>query len=615
MPLDSSEPGPARQTPSDTTSGYPDACIHELYERQVDRTPDRLAVFDDYQRLTYQELNSAANSLARYLYGRGIRAESVVALSVEQPMDAIITVLAILKAGGAYFGLPKGLPNSRLREMMAVAAPQVLITDSPTTARTFSSSQGTITLSEVRGDVASEPSTNLEVGVHPDNAALIRFTSGSTGEPKGVVNLHRSLTSRLSSLLPDITEDDICGLNSSLGFGSRLFYPLCLGARVALTTEIDVNRLASAIERMHITSVYMVPTLLRYLLGLNRESLARLESLRAVTVGGEVLSPDVIARFQERLPRAILINIYGGNEIGTTATLRVMTGAPTHKFRSIGRPVANTRVYILDSDMQPVPVGVKGELYVASAHLARGYLNNPCLTAESFLPDPFGKQPGCRLYKTGDIGRYFADGEIEYLGRVDNQVKIGGHRVELEEIEQHLIAHDVVKDAVVIAEEREHHIRLKAYIVLRPGERFDQIDLRTYLTSRLPPYMVPAIFTELEQLPLTPTGKVDRRAISTLSFAEAQERNSDQLGPAERTLHSIWSAVLGLGGAGANDRFLDLGGDSLAATSIILELQNRLGVDVPLDFFFGNPTFEELSSEIAGVRNGIEGDAKSSADH
>jgi acyl-coenzyme A synthetase/AMP-(fatty) acid ligase/acyl carrier protein len=419
--------------------------------------------------------------------------------------------------------------------------------------------------------------------------AFVRFTSGSTGQPKGAIGIHRSITSRLvSSPLPDFDGADVCLVNTSFGFGTKLFFPLILGATVVVLPEDqvrNVNRLAENVERYGITRLFMVPTHLRQLLSIGSEITGRLRGLRSVTTGGEMLTAELAARFRELLPSALLLNSYGGSEVGGMATLQPIAADSLADGNSIGRPVVNTRVYLLDRDLHPVPQGVAGEIYVGSGHMGRGYLNRPDLTEPRFVPDPFGDLNGGRIYRTGDLGRHFPDGRIEFLGRADRQVKVRGFRIELEEIEAVLHDSSEVHQAAVITQKAGDQNRLIAYVVARQGTRPGAGTLRRFLRRRLPEFMLPHAFMFLDVMPLNRHGKIDLQALPVpgtgrpeVSTVYEAPRNAAELAIAE-----IWRGVLGVDEVGVNDNFIELGGDSLMATAVSARLQKRLGLDLPME--------------------------------
>lgn len=587
-------------------------CAHELFEHQAERTPDSLAAVCDGQRLSYSELNRRANQLAHYLRRNGVGPEVPVGVLMEPSLEVITTVIAILKAGGAYLAFDPRHPDFRLGEIVQDSRLAFIVTTAsgagPLPAKL--PDVKFMCVDQAAKQFAVESQANPQSGVTLDHAAFVRFTSGSTGRPKGVVNTHRSIVSRLAprrasdtapDILPDIQPNDVCALNTLFGFGSRLFFPLAMGASLVVLRGREVKDprlLVESLERNKVTSILMVPSHLRQVLDLDSSLTNRLRGLRAVTVGGEPVTEGLIARFREALPNTHLINIYGSNEIGGTATLRMAASGPV-AGRSIGFPVANTRVYLLDSELNPVPPGAAGGIYVASGHLARGYLHRPDLTEERFVPDPFSDLPGGRMYRTGDLGRLLPNGEIEFLGREDRQVKVRGYRVELEEIEAMLLDHPLIRRAAVAAHVVDGDHRLTAYVVGKPGARPGGSLLRGYLRERMPDYMVPAVFTVLDRMPLTPHGKVDLRALPLPGPARPEVGNpyAEPRNSVEAAIAEIWSSLLGVERVGIHDNFLELGGDSLMAARAISRIRKRLGVEVPLEVML-DATVGALSADI-----------------
>ena len=578
------------------------ACIHELFETQVGRTPERIAILYGDRRIRYAELNSKANRVAHRLRQVGVGPEVTVGILVMSSVDRAVAVLGILKAGGAYVALPFGEPQKRLAEMIETAGVRFVLNMSHEHAHPIG--EGVTLLSMDKDPILTgSPDTDINSCATLDNLAFIRFTSGSTGKPKGVANIHRSITSRLASQsLPDIQNEDICAINTNLGFGSRLFYPLALGATVALVSDKkwkNVSVLAEAMNEMRVTCMYVVPSLLRQLVNARPSVLESLRGLRAITVGGETLSPDIVTRVREVWPQTLLVNTYGSNEIGTTASMTVIDDEVAAQSRSIGRPVINTRIHILNDEMERVQPGSIGEIHVSSAHLARGYVGNAALTAERFVPDPFGSQAGGRLYKTGDLGRYSEDGSIEFLGRADNQVKIRGYRVEPDEVAIALQGYDKVSEAAVRAWDATDGPRLVAYVVPGNDRPLTSTELRAHLSSCLPDYMIPATFVVLSELPRTFNGKV---AASKLP-PPPRERPSLEVeyeGPRDRfeqAVVEIWQELLEIDRIGIHDNFVELGGDSLLAVQAGTRLTEMFGAEVSLEaMLYG--TVAEISDAI-----------------
>lgn len=562
--------------------------IHELFEQQAEKTPTAVALISENTRVTYGELNWRANQVAHYLLKLGVGPEIIVGVRLERSIDAAVALLGVLKAGGVYVYFDPALPQKRIDDLKSDSKPKFTLTDRELDFR----------------EPSDEHLTNPPCRVTLDNAAYVLYTSGSTGKPKGAVEIHRSLTARLSpGALPDIQPGDICGLNSSLGFGitaSRLFLPLALGATVAILAEADVKdvyRFLEALEVHGITSVFLPPALLRTILSLDPGTLARVTRLRAVTVTGSALTPDLAAAFFRAFPNARLVNVYGSTEIGTTATIQVITRDSASDGISIGRPVPNTTVYLLDEELSPVPAGEAGEIYVSAPHMARGYLNQPELTAQRFLMSPFA--PGERLYRTGDLGRLLPNGEILLLGRRDDQVKVRGFRIELGEIEAVLDEHGGILESVVIAKpEPDADNRLVAYFVARNGGNVGSGEVRAFLNQRLPSHMVPSAFIRLAQMPRTNSGKVDRQALPPYDPArpEVESPYEAARSPVEAELAAIWSEVLKVQQVGIHDNFIELGGDSLAGTQALARVRDRLNLNLTLEALF-DQTIADIASQ------------------
>jgi amino acid adenylation domain-containing protein len=584
--------------------GYPDGCIHELFAEQVARTPGRVALIAGNECVTFGELDARANQVARCLIARGVRREMFVGICLERSAEAIVALIGVLKAGAAYVYLDPSYPARRLLEMAHDSAIRSVITDRTLGGRIFGGNRSVKLLFPDSADIAQHETTDPGATVGLDDAAYLVYTSGSTGQPKGAVEVHRSMTSRLISVpLPDIQPADRCCLSSSLSFGisaSRLFFPLVQGAPVVVLDEgsvRDVGRFVSAIDAHRITSVFMVPALLREVLRLLEQGGCRLTTLRAVTVSGGVLVPDLIDRFRRALPETLLINIYGSTEIGTTAAMRVIGASAPSGPQSIGKPVANTKIYILQDGLDPAPPGASGEICVAAEHLAREYLNQPRLTAERFPANPFAEKTRERLCRTGDLGRYLPDGEIEFLGRADHQVKIRGYRIELGEIESVLLRHPAVQDAVVVAHGAEEDKRLVAYLVSADAVPPGASELRRFAADRLPDYMLPAAFLMLPQLPLTNAGKVDRAALPEPSPSGTAAEDGWPETAIERSVAQLWSELLQVERISVHDNFIELGGDSLAASRMLAAIHGEFGADIPARLAFDG-TLREFARQI-----------------
>jgi amino acid adenylation domain-containing protein len=604
------------------------ACIHELWEQQVEKTPEAVALRYGDRHLTYGELNRRANRLAHHLQSLGVGPEVFVGVCLEPSEDAVIALIGILKAGGAYVYLDPDFPRKRVEEFLQDSQPRLIVTNADFQGRF----PGEFVWVDICAAELSEGSTtNPAPSATADSAAYILYTSGSTGKPKGTVEVHRSLTARLKSgQLPDFQPGDVCCLNSSFGSGitaSRLFIPLVSGLPVVVLCDADVkdvSRFVRALDKYGVTSVFLSPDLLRAVLTFDSGMLSHLANIRAVTVTGAALTPELVESFFRALPRAQLVNVYGSTEIGTTATLKVMTQGSDSRQISLGRPVAYTRIYLLDENLIPVPSGAPGEMYVGAEHMARGYLNRPDLTREKFVPNPF--VPGERLYRTGDLGRTLPNGEIQFLGRRDHQVKIRGFRIELGEIEAVLEEYAGVREAAVTAQDFGADKRLIAYVVPKTDASLAATDLRQFLRDRLPDHMVPSAFVPLALMPRTSSGKVDRNALPQYDSGwpevgnpsepsgagNSEPRNaSTPHGAIEILLTRIWEDVLGRRPIRADENFFDLGGHSLIALRLLTEISRQFDVDLGFEAILEAGTIGALARLIESNRKN--GDAPRSA--
>jgi amino acid adenylation domain-containing protein len=586
-----------------------DASIHELFERQAQRRPDAVAVELDHARLTYAELDGAANRVAWRLRDLGVGHETLVAVAMERSLEVVIAFLGVLKADAAYVPLDPDDPGERLAFMLRDTAAPVLLTQSRLVDRLPRHGAAMLCLDPALSGVPASRSVPPPSQAGATSRAYVMFTSGSTGQPKGVEVLHRGVVRLVRGTdYVELGEDDAVLQFAPLWFDRSTFEiwaPLLNGGRLVLAPA----RLPSVVELGRLMRHHGV-TIARPATGLFHELVdAGLEDLRGVRQllpGADVLSPTHAARADGALPETRIVNAYGPTESTTTASAYVIPAdLDEHRSVPIGRPIANTRLYVLDSRRRAVPVGVPGELYIGGDGLARGYLNRPELTAERFVPNPFGAG---RLYRTGDRARHRPDGQLEFLGRVDHQLKIRGFRVEPGEVEAALTSHPGVASSVVVAREhRPGSKRLVAYVVWAPGHRPDEPSLRHHVAARLPKHMIPAAIVPLPALPLTSNGKVDRRALPApeLPTGAAQLPRTRT----EKVLAAIWEQVLHRSPIGAHDDFFELGGDSLVAMQISGAVTEALGVEVPVDAVFDTPTVaglaaraEQLGARGAGAR-------------
>jgi amino acid adenylation domain-containing protein len=588
---------------NETRMEYPsDRCIHELIEEQTENSPQAEAVRFEDNSLTYAELMNRSNQLARKLRELRIGPDKLVGIYMHRSLDMAVALQAVLKAGGAYVPLDPSYPMERIAFMMQDAGLSLLLTQAALIPKLPSDLPPVLCIDRDWDAIASQPSGKLERVAGPRNLAYVIYTSGSTGKPKGVQIEHRAVVNFLKSMQrePGIAAGDCLVSVTTLSFdiaGLENYLPLIVGARIVIAsreTAMDGIQLGALLQRSGATAMQATPATWRLLIDSGwREG----NGLKAIC-GGEAL-PTGLA--DELLETGVeLWNLYGPTETTIWSTIHRVRGGEDPV--PIGRPIANTTVYILDPNSQPVPINVPGELHIGGDGVARGYLNRPDLTSERFVPDPFGTSPGGRLYKTGDLARYRADGTIEYLGRMDHQVKVRGYRIELGEIESVLAEHESVKQAVVVArEDTPGDQRIVGYVILKSDADADPGALRAHVSAKLPEYMVPSSFLFMESYPLTPNGKVDRRALP------APERSADKsihyIAPrteTEEALASIWREVLKTEQVGLNDNFFDLGGHSLLVVQLQSRIRKRFNRQVTLVELFQKPTVGAMVELLGG---------------
>jgi amino acid adenylation domain-containing protein len=550
---------------------YPDVCLHELIEAQVERTPDAVAVVFEGETLTYRELDERASALASELPAE------LIGISIERSLEMVVGLVAILKAGGAYVPIDPGYPAERVAYMIEDSGVSVLL------------DAATILDRERRRD-AGAPRV-------PDQAAYMIYTSGSTGRPKGALNAHRGIVNRLLWMQQEygLTPEDRVLQKTPFSFDVSVwefFWPLIVGARLVVARpggHQDPAYLVETIRREEITMLHFVPSMLQVFV--EQPGAEACVSLRKVMASGEALPADLAKRFFARLPQGVeLHNLYGPTEAAVDVTYHACR--PGEERVPIGRPVANTRIHILDQEGNEVPVGVAGELFIAGVQVGRGYLHRPDLTAERFVPESLGGD-GARMYRTGDLARWLSNGEIEYLGRIDHQVKIRGFRIELGEIEARLCAHPGVREAVVLVREQS--------LVACVAPPVDA-DLRSFLRESLPKHMVPSAFVFLESMPVTPNGKADRKALALVEPDRRERAFTAPRTATEEILAGIWRDLLGVESAGVEDRFFDLGGHSLMATRLVSRVRDAFGAELPLRAVFEAPALGDLAARIESER-------------
>ncbi|BAZ30185.1 peptide synthetase [Cylindrospermum sp. NIES-4074] len=586
---------------NNTHVNYPqNRCIHQLFEHQINCTPDAVAVIYQNQKLTYRELNQKANQLAHYLQKLGVQSEDLVAICVERNLEMVVALLGILKAGAAYVPLDPAYPQERLAFILEDTQAGVLLTQQQIFVETLDATK-VICLDTDWHLIATENQDNCTSNVNSNNLAYIIYTSGSTGKPKGVAIEHRNTVTLLHWAQSVFTSAELTGVlaSTSICFDLsvfELFVPLSWGGTVILAE--NALHLPSLPSAEQVTLINTVPSAIAQLLRTNSIP----ASVCTINLAGEALPPQLVQQLYELPKIERVFNLYGPSEDTTYSTYSLV--ARGAKSVTIGRPIANTQVYILDSQQQLVPVGVPGELHIGGDGLARGYLNRPELTAEKFINHSVSNQLQSRLYKTGDLARYLPDGNIEYIGRLDYQVKIRGFRIELGEIEFLLRQHPEVEQAVVVArEDQPGDKRLVAYIIPNV-ETLHEPSLQQALKDKLPEYMMPSAFVMLEALPLTPNGKIDRKALPAPDFTNSELKASfvEPRTAEEKLLAEIWSQVLGVAKVGIYNNFFELGGHSLLATQIIAKVREVFQVELPLRCLFESPNVASLVKAIATAK-------------
>jgi amino acid adenylation domain-containing protein len=583
-----------------------DFCIHELFEQQVSRTPDAIALVYENWQLTYSELNRSANQLAHHLRKLGVKPDTCVAICVERSFAMVVASLAVLKAGGAYVPLDPAYPPERLRFMMEDSAPIALLTQS-SLQELFSDVKATLVLLDLpthslQKDQPEHNPDRTSVGLTPRHLAYVIYTSGSTGMPKGVMVEHRSVCNLAAAQLHhlEVAPGSRVLQFASFSFDAFVFevvLALLRGASLHLVSQGQIlagDTLVEVVVRNRITHLILPPAVLATL------SLeAELPSLQLLMIAGEALPGSLANRWAAGRR---LINAYGPTEATVWATLQ---DCNTQQSASvpIGRPLVNTRIYILDAAGRPAPAGVMGELCIGGTSVARGYLNRPELTAKRFLADPFSSGPNPRMYRTGDLGKWLASGTIEFLGRNDLQVKVRGYRIELEEIEACLKVHRQVRDGVVVAaEDTSGDRRLVAYYTVTQEGQPESLMagvLRAHLAASLPQYMVPGAFVQLPQLPLTPNGKVDRKSLPAPQYTSASYRSART--PLEEILSTLFAEVLQQERVGIDDNFFTLGGTSLSIIRLTSRIHAALGARIPVHALFQAPTVALLGEYFNAI--------------
>lgn len=600
-------------------------CIHQLFEAQVEQTPNASAIEFEDSRLTYQELNCRANQLAHYLQSLNVGPEVIVGICMERSIELIVALLGVLKAGGACLPLDPAYPKERLALMLSDSEASLLLTQEKLLTELPEHQARVICVDTNWAIISQESDENLVCIAKPTNLAYLIYTSGSTGKPKGVMIEHQSLVNFVEAA---IIEYGISSRDRVLQFASISFdaaveeiYPcLMCGATLVLRTNEIVSSLSVSVflkkcQALMITLLSLPTAYWHQMVSeLATANLTLPESLRLVLIGGEAVLPKRVEMWKKYVgdyPQ--LINGYGTTETTVLATTYTLSSSASlsldQELRElpIGRAIYNVQTYVLDEYLQPVAVGVPGELHIGGFCLARGYLNRPDLTEKRFISNPFSNQPGDRLYKTGDLVRYLPDGNIEFICRLDNQVKIRGYRIELEEIETVLLQHPAVLDTIILVrEDNPDNKHLVAYIVLTQGNTFTLSELKSFLKEKLPSYMIPSAFVILEHFPLTPNGKVDRQALLRLDTSQRELKQNiiPPRTPTEEILANIWTDILGLKEISIDDDFFALGGHSLLIAQLTARIRDAFFIELPVSCIFKSPTLLEIAKAIDSIRQG-----------
>src|SRR5215213_1864805 len=587
----------------------PAQCVHELIEEQARRTPETAALVFEQERLSYAELNARANQLAHYLRGCGVGPESLVGILMERSVELVVGLLGVLKAGAAYVPLDPGYPAERLAYMMTDAGASVMLAQERFSGVLPEQAARVICVDRDWIEIARESTEDQESGAGPDNLAYVIYTSGSTGRPKGVMISHGSIANRLlwTKHTFSVNVNDRILQKTPISFDAsvwELFVPLLSGAQLVMARpggHQDSHYLVEAVAHHGVTILQLVPSMLQVFLEENVSEADK--SLRKVFCGGEAVPLKLQELFFARM-NAGLQNLYGPTETSIDASSWCCERESQLDFVPIGHPLGNIQIYLLDSHLKPVPTYATGELFIGGVGLARGYQQRPELTAERFVPHPFSTTPGARLYRTGDLARYLPDGTIQFLGRIDHQVKVRGFRIELGEIETALTQHRSVREVVVIArEDRPGDKNLVAYVVASGDERPAPAELRDFLKQFLPEYMVPPDFVLLESMPLTPNGKLDREALPSPAFMYEQKK--DFVAPRtaiEAQLAREWGELLNVERISIDENFFELGGHSLLATQLVSRLRESMQIELPLRSLFETPTIMSLAESIESRR-------------
>jgi amino acid adenylation domain-containing protein len=591
-----------------TAADYPhDLTIHKAFEQQVARTPHARALLLEGKAWTYTQINDEANRVARLLVQKGVGSGSLAGIFLERSPEMVIALIGVLKTGAAYVPLDPAFPVDRIRVMVEDAGLSAIVTVSALQSKLPADAANVVALDT--GDEPRHLASDVASFVSSEQRAYVIYTSGSTGVPKGVEGTHRGAMNRFSWMWRTypFQPGDVCCQKTNLGFVDsiwEIFGPLLAGVpNVIIPRDAvrDPELFLQTLARERVTRIVLVPSQLRALLEHAPNLQARVPHLKLWSCSGEVLPSEVAHQFRAAFPEATLLNIYGSSEVAADATCHEVTERDLGLTVAIGKPISNTQLYLVDPCSNPAPIGTRGEIYIGGDGLARGYLNRPQLTAERFVPNWLTPEQSPRLYRTGDLGRYRGDGSIEYLGRVDSQIKLRGLRIELGEIESVLASHSAVREAVVTVLGAAEQQKLAAYLVFKDGTAIPHAgELRRYLRGKLPEHMVPASYCQIEKVPLLPSGKVNRAALATCGAIALTDRE-DWAGPRTETevrLAEIWRELLKLEAVGREQNFFELGGHSLLVLQMTARIRRNLEVELPVRSVFEAPTIASLAREV-----------------
>ena len=596
---------------NETDTKFPaQLCAHDLFEAQAEQTPDRAALAVGEDQFTYGQVERRSNQLAHYLRRLGVGPGVRVGICLGRSLDMIVALLGVLKAGGAYIPLDPNYPRDRLCYMLEDGGARIVLTKQEHESASADSSAQRIYLDRDWGAIAQESTSKPDPITSSENLAYVIYTSGSTGRAKGVLVSHDNLVNSTFARFAYYKEPiSAFLLLSSFSFDSSvagIFWTLCQGGLLVIPEDgvhQDPVLLGALIERYRVSHLLCLPSL--YSLMLEQVASQQLRSLRTAIVAGEECPADLVVCQGRLALQASLINEYGPTEGTVWVTVSDCANHKQIRAVPIGRPIANAQTYLLDSHLEPAPIGVPGELYVGGAGVVRGYLGRPDLTAERFIPDQFGGNTGARLYRTGDSARFRADAQIEFLGRTDRQVKLRGYRIELDEIESLLAQHEHVRQcAVSLRQDQPANFRLVAYFVPSATSALSADQLRTYLQNKLPAYMIPSAFVALSILPVTSNGKLDRKALPEPVYEDVGDEQQAASSAVEEIIAGIWAEVMKVGRVGVNENFFEKGGHSLLATQVVSRVREAMGVEVGLREMFEHPTVRGLAQVVEQERKG-----------